>query len=72
MSKAVIYPASNCVVANWIPSSERGLAKGIIFAGVGFGAGITPPLITYCMIQYRWCSSFWVCVCLKVAVSALW
>ena len=46
VSEAVIFPASNRMVANWMPSSERGLANGLIFAGVGVGAGIAPPLIT--------------------------
>src|SRR5579871_2189260 len=44
--EAVMFPASNRLVANWIPSQERGLANGLIFAGVGAGAGITPPLVT--------------------------
>src|SRR2546429_3025910 len=41
----ILYPASNQFVARWIPSHERGVANGIIFAGVDIGAGITPPLI---------------------------
>ena len=38
MGEAVVYPASNCIVAAWIPSAERGFANGFIFSGVGFGA----------------------------------
>jgi MFS transporter, ACS family, glucarate transporter len=41
--EAIIYPASNQFVARRIPSHERGVANGIIFAGVGIGAGVTPP-----------------------------
>jgi ACS family glucarate transporter-like MFS transporter len=41
--EAVMYPASNRLVANWIPSAERGIANGLIFAGVGAGAGVKPP-----------------------------
>lgn len=37
MGEAIIFPASNRLVASWIPSRERGLANGIIFAGVGLG-----------------------------------
>jgi ACS family glucarate transporter-like MFS transporter len=40
--EAVIYPASNQFVARWIPTQERGIANGWIFAGVGAGAGFTP------------------------------
>src|SRR5579871_93749 len=50
--EAVVYPASNRLVANWIPTQERGIANGFIFSGVGFGAGITPPLVTYIVLHY--------------------
>ncbi len=54
MGEAIVYPASNCIVSRWIPSSERGIANGIIFAGVGFGAGVTPPAITWVLLHYGW------------------
>ena len=54
LGEAVVYPASNRLVAAWIPSQERGVANGIIFAGVGAGAGVTPPLITYILLNYGW------------------
>ena len=41
VGEALVYPSTNCIVSQWIPYSERGIANGIIFAGVGFGAGIT-------------------------------
>ncbi|MGH9447298.1 MAG: MFS transporter, partial [Terriglobia bacterium] len=47
--EAIMYPASNQFVARWIPTQERGIANGWIFAGVGIGAGVTPPLITTIM-----------------------
>lgn len=72
MGEAVVYPASNCVVAQWIPSSERGVANGFIFCGVGFGAGVTPPLIAYLMSHYGWRSSFWVSALLGLVAGAIW
>src|SRR5262249_13129576 len=57
--EAVVYPASNQFVARWIPVHERGIANGIIFAGVGAGAGLSPPFISYLISQYGWRSSFW-------------
>src|SRR3984893_19166641 len=45
--EAVIYPSANQFVARWIPTTERGIANGWIFDGVGAGAGLTPLLITY-------------------------
>ena len=72
MGESVVYPASNCVVASWIPSTERGIANGLIFTGVGFGAGVTPPLITFLIANYVWRSSFWASACLGVIAGAIW
>src|SRR2546426_8470837 len=70
--EAVVYPASNQFVARWIPSQERGIANGWIFAGVGAGAGLSPPLITFLMLHYGWRASFCVCAGLGLIVGAVW
>ena len=44
--EAVVYPASNQFISRWIPTHERGLANGWIFAGVGAGAGLSPPRVS--------------------------
>ncbi len=70
--EAVVYPASNQFVARWIPETERGLANGWIFAGVGAGAGLSPPLITYIMIHFGWRASFWACAVIGLLAGAVW
>jgi ACS family glucarate transporter-like MFS transporter len=70
--EAVVYPASNQFVSRWIPSEERGIANGWIFAGVGAGAGLSPPLITFIMIHYGWRASFWVCAVIGLVVGLVW
>lgn len=70
--EAVVYPAANQFVARWIPMRERGIANGWIFAGVGAGAGLTPPLITYLMVHCGWRSSFWVCAVIGLLAGAVW
>jgi ACS family glucarate transporter-like MFS transporter len=70
--EAIMYPASNQFVARWIPTHERGVANGIIFAGVGIGAGITPPLISHIMLRYGWRSSFLLSAVIGLAVGAVW
>jgi ACS family glucarate transporter-like MFS transporter len=70
--EAVVYPASNVVVASWIPSAERGIANGFIFAGVGFGSGVTSPLIAYLMTHYGWRSAFYVSAAIGVLAGAVW
>ncbi len=72
MGEAVMFPASNCVVAAWIPSSERGIANGIIFAGVGFGSGVTPPLVVYLLSHYGWRASFWASAGLGLIAGGVW
>src|ERR1700737_947031 len=70
--EAVVYPASNQFVARWIPAHERGIANGWIFAGVGAGAGLSPPLITYLMVHYGWQSSFWACAGIGLFAGIVW
>lgn len=70
--EAVIYPASNCFVANWIPSQERGIANGVIFAGVGVGAALSSPLVTWVVIHHGWRASFWVCAAIGALAAVVW
>lgn len=70
--ESVIYPSANQFIARWIPVRERGIANGWIFAGVGAGAGLTPPLITFLMIHNGWRSSFWICSVLGFLAGAIW
>ncbi len=72
LGEAVVYPASNRLVATWMPSQERGVANGIIFAGVGAGAGLAPPLIAYIMMHYGWRESFLVSAVLGLAAGVVW
>jgi ACS family glucarate transporter-like MFS transporter len=59
VGEAIMYPASNQFVAQWIPARERGRVNGVIFAGVGAGAGLTPPLLTAIIAGHGWHAAFW-------------
>jgi ACS family glucarate transporter-like MFS transporter len=72
IGEAVVYPSSNRLVASWIPSHERGIANGWIFAGVGAGAGVTPPLITYILLHYGWRWSFWASAMIGLLAGVIW
>jgi ACS family glucarate transporter-like MFS transporter len=70
--EAVMYPASNQFVARWIPVNERGRANGWIFAGVGAGAGLTIPILTWLISHHGWRASFWFSALVGVAVGLIW
>ncbi len=70
--EAVVYPSTNRLVAEWIPTHERGLANGWIFAGVGAGAGVTPPLIVYIIEHYGWRWSFGFSAVLGILAGLVW
>jgi MFS transporter, ACS family, glucarate transporter len=72
IGEAVIFPASNRLVANWIPSRERGVANGLIFAGVGVGGAAAPPLITFIMLTHSWRWAFWLCSLIGLLAGVLW
>lgn len=72
LGEAVVYPASNRLVAKWIPSAERGVANGLIFAGVGAGAGVTPPLITWILVNWGWQWSFYVSALIGLVAGLGW
>ena len=70
--EAVMFPASNQFLSRWIPEHERGLANGLIFAGVGAGAGLSPPLISYLIQNHGWRTSFWVCSVIGLVAGLVW
>jgi ACS family glucarate transporter-like MFS transporter len=72
IGEAIIFPASNRLVASWIPSRERGLANGLIFAGVGVGGSVAPPLITFIMLNHSWRWAFWLCALIGLAAGLMW
>jgi ACS family glucarate transporter-like MFS transporter len=70
--EACVFPSSNRLVAAWIPNQERGLANGIIFAGVGAGAATAPPIISHIIDHYGWHWSFWFTAILGVGAAMVW
>jgi MFS transporter, ACS family, glucarate transporter len=70
--EAVIYPAANQFVARWVPEQERGFIHGLIFAGVGAGSGLTPPLLAWFILHHGWRSAFWFSAVIGVVAGAVW
>ncbi len=70
--EAVIYPAANQFVAQWVPFRERGFINGLIFAGVGAGSGLTPPLLNWLIAHHGWRAAFWFSAGVGIAVGIVW
>jgi len=70
--EAIMFPAANQFVERWFPIAERGKANGIIFAGVGLGAGLTPPLLTAIVLAFGWRASFRFCSALGILAGVVW
>lgn len=71
-SESVIYPAANQFVARWVPLKERGVINGLIFAGVGAGSGLTPPMLTWLISHHGWRSAFWFSAIVGFIVGIVW
>ncbi|MBM0170486.1 MFS transporter [Altererythrobacter sp. C41] len=72
IGEAAVYPAGNQFISRWVPVGERGKANGLIFAGVGAGSGLTPPLITAVIAFAGWRASFYACAAIGLVVAAIW
>ncbi|MGD0740585.1 MAG: MFS transporter, partial [Terracidiphilus sp.] len=72
VGEAVMYPAASQFVKRWFPVGERGKANGLIFAGVGMGAGLTPPLVTTIVLRHGWRAAFWFSAAVTAVASLVW
>jgi ACS family glucarate transporter-like MFS transporter len=72
VGESVIYPAANQFVARWVPLKERGVINGLIFAGVGAGSGLTPPMLAWLISHHGWRAAFWFSAIVGFIVGIVW
>jgi ACS family glucarate transporter-like MFS transporter len=72
LGEALMYPSANQFIAFWIPQQDRAKANGWLFAGVGAGAGLTPPLVTAIMLNFGWRASFWFSAAIGILAAIVW
>ena len=70
--ESVVYPAASQFVARWVPVGERGVINGLIFAGVGAGSGLTPPLLNWLITHHGWRAAFWFSAAMGVCAGMVW
>ncbi|NHC43226.1 MFS transporter [Bacillus sp. MM2020_1] len=66
------FPTNTRVIADWLPSKERGLANGIFTMGIAVGAGLTTPLVAWIVQTFGWRASFIFTGALGVAWALCW
>jgi len=58
MGESTSWPASNRIIREWFPASERGLANAIFGAGAAAGPAIGAIVISYLVAAYGWRTGF--------------
>ena len=72
VGEAAALPNFNRSIANWFPSTERGLGMGVSIGGIGIGSAITPPLVAWIMVNYGWQSAFYTAALAGILIALLW
>ena len=72
MGEAATYPVAALAVSRWSPGSERALAYAIVVAGLSLGSTVTPPLISWLMVNIGWRESFYLVSGAAFLITALW
>ena len=54
ITAAPTYPTAGFGVSRWVPVFSQGRANGIIIASVGLGSALSPPLVSYIMVEWGW------------------
>ena len=57
-AEAGATPTVSQSFSRWIPVAERARAQGCYFAGMSAGVGLTPPLVTFCLLRWGWRPTF--------------
>lgn len=58
MGESTSWPASNRIIREWFPASERGFANGVFGAGAAAGPAIGAVAISYLVASYGWRAGF--------------
>ncbi len=54
MGESGAWPCAAASFARWIPSRERGIAQGLLFAGAHISGGLTPLLVIFLRDDWHW------------------
>lgn len=72
VGEAPVTPGGTKVIGTWMADRERGLASGIMIAGVPLGTCLGSPLIGWLLSRYGWQTVFVVTGLLALAWAVAW
>jgi MFS transporter, ACS family, glucarate transporter len=70
LGEAATFPCANGLIAQWFTAGQRGSVTGFMYAGVGIGTALTPPLITWLMVRAGWQSAFYISSLIGILLAA--
>jgi len=70
--EAATYPVAARAIANWIPGNKRALGNAIVLAGMPLGSAVTPPLVSWLMVNVGWRQTFYITSGLAFLIALLW
>jgi ACS family glucarate transporter-like MFS transporter len=72
MGESTSWPASNRIIREWFPASERGMANAIFGAGAAFGPAVGAIVISWIVSQWGWRTGFICAGSIGFVWLALW
>lgn len=72
LGEGAAYPGSIRMLASWMAADERAAAGGLVFAGVGIGYSLAPPLVAWLMVSYGWRVAFYAFSAAGILLAILW
>lgn len=66
------FPTNTRIMADWLPSSERGFANGLSSMGMAVGAGLMTPVVAWVIETFGWKISFIVTGALGLLWTIAW
>ncbi len=67
-----MYPAAALGVSQWVPTTYRGRANGIVIGSVGLGSAIAPPLVSFVMVNWGWQMALAVSALPALIIAFIW
>ena len=60
VGEAGAFPCANGIIGDSFTTQKRGLAAGVMFAGIGTGSAVTPPFVAWLVLHLGWRSAFYI------------